>query len=325
MKLIWNFITFFYSENSFHNFLYSLDDKKLQNGQTKRKLVMAFGIDQLPTPRLVKEMQQLNLGREELFGKDLIIIYWINKADFLDEFRHRAPDFWDWREKVVQFETRNPLLYPYLEWLIAENSYLKMSGVMQINRQVDIFLDQIYVSLKAQWRQQVTDTSERSQRELETVAVRGYMNHSSLKGMGVSLDDWDEPCYYEPIREESISVSSTKTVTQIVDLSEVVLENCYSVILGAPGAGKTTLLRYLALHFAIAKRDNLETVIVDDDNADQDKKKKELGKSLLPIFFRIADYAEKLKQQPDLTLVEYLRQFLPSVGASFSRAGRNGN
>jgi tetratricopeptide (TPR) repeat protein len=317
------FNTFFYSENSFHNFLYSLDDSKQVNSETGRKLVMAFGIDQLPTPRLVKEMKQLNLGREELFGRNLVMLLWLNKVDFVDEFRQRAPDFWDWREKMVQFETRNHLIYPYLDWLIAENSYLKMSGVMQVNRQVDIFLDQIYISLQAQWRQQVSDKNERSQHDLEVAIVGQARGSSKFKEIGSSLDDWDEPCYYEPLREEpiSVSISSTKTVTQKVDLSEAVRDNSCSVILGAPGAGKTTLLRYLALHFATAKRDNLETVIVNDDGADNyidgEKKQKELGKTLLPIFFRIADYAEKLKQQPELTLLEYLRQFYRQWEAHF--------
>ncbi len=317
------FNTFFYSENSFHNFLYSLDDSKQVNPETGRKLVMAFGIDQLPTPRLVKEMKQLNLGREELFGRNLVMLLWLNKVDFIDEFRQRAPDFWDWREKMVEFETGNHLIYPYLDWLIADNSYLKMSGVMQVNRQVDIFLDQIYVSLQAQWRQQVSDPNERSQHEFEVGSVRQVRGNSRLKEMGSNLDDWDEPCYYEPLPEEpiSISISSTKTVTQKVDLSDAVRDNSCSVILGAPGAGKTTLLRYLALHFATAKRDNLETVIVNDDGTDNylvgEKKQKDLGKTLLPIFFRIADYAEKLKPQPQLTLLEYLRQFYRQWEAHF--------
>ncbi|MDJ0733670.1 MAG: tetratricopeptide repeat protein [Nostocaceae cyanobacterium] len=313
------FENFFYSQNSFHNFLYGLDDNRQKSREIGRKLVMAFGIDQLPTPRLVTEMRQLNLGREELFWRNLGLILWLNKKSFLDEFRQRAPDFWDWREKIVQFETRNPLLYPYLDWLIADNSYLKMSGVMQVNRQVDIFLDQIYVSLQAQWRQEVTDISERSQREIEMLASRS----SSFKGMGSRLDDWNESYYYEPGPKESIlgSVSKTKTVTQKVDLSAAVQQNNYSVILGDPGAGKTTLLRYLALHFATAKRDNLERVFVEDDGVDNyvngDKKQKELGKTLLPVFFRIADYAERLKEQPELTLEEYLRQFYRQWEAHF--------
>ena len=303
------FDNFFYSENSFHNFLYSLDE----NVQPERKLIMAFGLDQLPTDRLFREMQRLNLGREELFGRNLILIFWLNQIKFLDEFRHRAPDFWDWREKVVQFETRNPLLYIYLEWLIAENSYLKMSGVMQVNRQVDIFLDQIYVSLQAQRRQEIIDNSE-----LEALTVlKSPSNFSRVKGIGIDFDDWDESHYYEPIREKTTSISSTKIITEKVELSHAVKANSYSVILGAPGAGKTTLLRYLALHFATAKRDDQETVIGGEA-------KEDLGKTLLPIFFRIADYAEKLKQQPNLTLTEYLRQFYRQWEAHFQTQGEMG-
>ena len=307
-----SFHNFFYSENSFHNFLYSLDENK----QPERKLIMAFGLDQLPTDRLVREMQRLNLGREELFGRNLILIFWLNQINFLDEFRHRAPDFWDWREKVVQFETRNPLLYPYLEWLIAENSYLKMSGVMQVNRQVDIFLDQIYVSLQAQRRQEIIDTSET--REIEAVTVlKSPSNFSRGKGTGIDFDDRDETEYYQPVREKITSISSTKTITEKVELSHAVKANSYSVILGAPGAGKTTLLRYLALHFATAKRDDQETVIGGEA-------KEDLGKTLLPIFFRIADYAEKLKQQPNLTLTEYLRQFYRQWEAHFQTQRKMG-
>jgi tetratricopeptide (TPR) repeat protein len=306
------FDNFFYSENSFHNFLYSLD----KNLQPERKLIMAFGLDQLSTDRLVREMQRLNLGREELFGRNLILIFWLNQINFLDEFRHRAPDFWDWREKVVQFETRNPLLYPYLEWLIAENSYLKMSGVMQVNRQVDIFLDQIYVSLQAQRRQEIIDTS--ASREIEAVTVlKSPSNFSRGKGTGIDFDDRDETEYYQPVREKITSISSTKTITEKVELSQAVKANSYSVILGAPGAGKTTLLRYLALHFATAKRDDQETVIGGEA-------KEDLGKTLLPIFFRIADYAEKLKQQPNLTLTEYLRQFYRQWEAHFQTQGKMG-
>ncbi|WP_414621212.1 tetratricopeptide repeat protein [Calothrix sp. CCY 0018] len=300
---------FFYSEDSFHNFLYSLDDNKQVNSETKRKLVMAFGIDQLPTPRLVKEMKQLNLGREELFGRNLVLILWLNKNKFLDEFRQRAPDFWDWREKVVEFETRNPLLYPYLEWLIAENSYLKMSGIMQVNRQVDIFLDQVYVSLQAQWRKHITETSEDSLRTIQTVSI-SQSQTDNFDEMGMVQDDLDETYGYETLLEDSIPVASTKTVTQKITLSQAVRENSYSVILGAPGAGKTTLLRYLALHFAKAKRDNREIVVVGEE-------KEELGKNLLPVFFRIADFSEQLKQQPDLTLLEYLRQFYRQWEAHF--------
>ncbi|MEH1944851.1 MAG: tetratricopeptide repeat protein [Nostoc sp.] len=299
---------FFYSDNSLYNFLYTLDETGQHNSQTKRKLIMAFGIDQLPKSRLKQEMKQLNLGRDSLFGRELVIIFWLNKEEFLEEFRNRAPDFWDWRGKLVKFEARppvNPLFYPYLEWLIAENSYLKISGVMQVQRQVDIFLDQIYVSLQAVRRQQITETSKL---DLEMTTFRKAEHGFSMSIS--SLYDLDEPSYYEPVLRSSIPTTSTKTVTQRIDLSHAVRENQYCVILGAPGAGKTTLLRYLALHFATAKRDGNEIVIGGEPQ-------EELGNALLPIFFRIADYAERLQQEPELRLLEYLRQFYRQWEAYF--------
>jgi tetratricopeptide (TPR) repeat protein len=316
------FQNFFYSDNSLHNFLYSLDEvdsirspqPSLESGTIEdegRKVVMAFGLDQLPTPRLVREMKQLNLGRESIFGRELVLIFWLNKTAFLDEFRHRAPDFWDWRGKVVQFEARpifNPLFYPYLQWLIAENSYLKITGVMQVQRQVDIFLDQIYVSLQAEKRQEITEISHRSQREFE--AMTSQLGSKSRRSNSAH-DDFELLDDFEPMMPDFLpDVTRTKTVTKKVDLAQAVRESQYSVILGAPGAGKTTLLKYLALHFATAKRDGKETVF---GGAAQE----ELGKSLLPILFRIADYAERLREQPELSLLDYLRQFYRQWEAFF--------
>ena len=318
-----HFQNFFYSDNSLHNFLYSLDEVNQQvdcvrSPQTPLesegyKVVMAFGLDQLPTPRLVREMKQLNLDRESIFGRELILIFWLNKAAFLDEFRHRAPDFWDWRGKVLQFEARpnlNPLLYPYLQWLIAENSYLKITGVMQVQRQVDIFLDQIYVSLQAEKRQEITEISHRSQREFDAVTSQlgSKGRHNDLMS-----DDFELLADFESMLPD---VTRTKTVTKKVDLAQAVRESQYSVILGDPGAGKTTLLKYLALHFATAKRDGKETVF---GGAAQE----ELGKSLLPILFRIADYAERLREQPELSLLDYLRQFYRQWEAFFESESLN--
>ncbi|MGF1988052.1 MAG: tetratricopeptide repeat protein [Nostoc sp. ZfuVER08] len=299
---------FFYSENSLYNFVYSFNEPEPKKLSNKRQLVMAFGIDQLPTSRLKQEMKQLNLGRDSLFGRDLAIIFWLNKEEFLEEFRNRAPDFWDWRGKLVKFQARpavNPLFYPYLEWLIAENSYLKISGVMQVQRQVDIFLDQIYISLQAVRRRQITETSKLDQ-EMTTFRKAEHRLSMSIS----SLYDLEEPSHYEPVLLSSSPSTSTKTVTQRFDLSQAVRENQYCVILGAPGAGKTTLLRYLALHFATAKRDENETVTGGEPQ-------EELGKALLPIFFRIADYAERLQQEPDLSLLDYLRQFYRQWEAYF--------
>jgi tetratricopeptide (TPR) repeat protein/DNA replication protein DnaC len=293
------FLTFFYSDNSLFNFLATLDSQSPPD--SGRRVILAFGLEQLPTPRLKQEMEQLNLGREAISERNLVLVFWLNRESFLDEFRRRAPDFWDWRGKVATFEARpplNPLLYPYLEWLIAENSYLKMSGVMQVNRQVDIFLDQIYVSLQAEW---VEERSQSYRERITTGEGQVRASRASLHKLGepdaLEVELNDEPM----LLEVSAEPVSRHRVTKIVDLAEAVRKQDFSVILGDPGAGKTTLLRYLARHFAIAHRDGNPTVL--------GGMQEDLGQVRLPILFRIADYAERLAKQPDLSLVYYLKQF----------------
>ncbi|MEQ9483579.1 hypothetical protein [Coleofasciculus sp. F4-SAH-05] len=302
---------FFYSQESLIAFLYALDKRIPVNpdakDESKRPVIMAFGIEQLPRPRILKELKRLNLGREALFSREVVLIFWLNKRDFIETFRSYAPDFWDWREKVVKFTTRpplNPLLYPYLESLIAENSYLKMSGVMQVQRQVDIFLDQVYVSLQAERQQQVTEFKGGSKLSFETQRY-AEVSAESRRGM-----------------EFAPSEMTTKTVTHKVDLAEAVRRCHYSVILGDPGAGKTTLLRYLALHFAMAQRDGKVEVLVENvetyhgtsgnaGNKDELSQSsvinpESLGNTRFPVFLRVADYAERLVKQPELSLLAFL-------------------
>jgi tetratricopeptide (TPR) repeat protein/adenylate kinase family enzyme len=308
---------FHYSDRAFYEFLYSSEKDAAGLTDSGRRLVMIYGLDQLPTDRLVREMDQLNRGRETIAKRNLVLIFWLNKADFLDEFRSRAPDFWDWRGKVIMFQTRpplNPLLNPYLEWLIAENSYLKMSGIMQVNRQVDLFLDQIYVSLQAERRQQITETSLRV--EQQRVSIPRGSGRVRVE-LGDRIDGFYED---KTLEDELIELKtnrvdvSTKTVVERVDLADVVHNHSYGVILGAPGAGKTTLLRYLALHYAQAKRDGLDRVLGGSQE--------DLGEVRLPVFIRIADYAERLEGQPDLSLVAYVQQFYRQWEVAFEAIER---
>ncbi|MBW4522217.1 MAG: tetratricopeptide repeat protein [Scytolyngbya sp. HA4215-MV1] len=305
---------FYYSDDTLYDYLQRLEASPSQG----RRVVMALGLESLKladAARFGREMKQLNLGREEIFQQNLILIFWLSQSSFLDEFRRQAPDFWDWRGRVAQFETRppfDPIFYPYLEWLIAENSRLKIGGVRQVQRQVDIFLDQIYVSLQGSWVEELT------QSELGGRAMNAYRS-SSGQGLrspsretstqGLEQLDGGEPepedFMLDVSRNDGFDGSPTRRIVNL-DLAEAVQKHSHCVILGDPGAGKTTLLRYLARHHALAKRDNHPTV---QGGAWGES----LGEAKLPILFRIADYAEKLKQQQDrgadLSLEHYLRRF----------------
>ena len=290
-----------YSEYSLFQFLHDLDRETLAP-QENRRVVMAFGLEQLPLPRLNREMEQLNLGRERIFERNLVLVFWLNRETFLDEFRHQAADFWDWQGGVGKFTTRptlEPLLYPYLEWTIAENSHLKMSGIMQVNRQVDISLDRIYVSLQGEW------VEERSQSFRERVQPGEGSTNAGYARAGYARAGYAragyKPAPTDFLPQISSEPISQQRVTRTVDLAEAVRKHNFSAILGDPGAGKTTLLRYLARHFAIAHRDKQPQVL--------GGQQEDLGETRLPILFRIADYAERLAKQPDLTLVDYLKLF----------------
>jgi len=241
------FHNLYYSDDSLFDFLHRLDGEETSG----RRVVMAFGLEYLPRYRLQQEMQQLNLGRERIFDRNIVLVFWLNRETFLNEFRQQAADFWDWRGNLAVFTTRppsNPLLYPYLEWLIAENSYLKVAGVMQVNRQVDILLDRIYISLQAE------SVEERSQSFRERV-TRGEGRVTSSRASKMGEPDFPDIEFMdEPMLTMSAEPTSSQRVTKIVDLAEALRKHTYSAILGEPGAGKTTLLRYLARHFAIAYR-----------------------------------------------------------------------
>ncbi|NEO44265.1 MAG: tetratricopeptide repeat protein [Moorea sp. SIO4A3] len=295
----------FYSDESLINFLYRLNpldqETSVNTPAPSRPLIMAFGIEQLDTPRRINELKRLNLGRESLFERDMVLMFWLNKPQFLDEFRLRAPDFWDWREQIVEFQTHPPLapLYPYLEWLIAQNSYLKFSGVMQVQRQVDIFLDQVYISLKAERQKLVVDTSDAR-----------HLSKANLSSPSIRVDQ------FERITQDIDISSNTKTIPEKVDLAKAIQDSQYSVILGDPGAGKTTLLKYLALHFATAQRDDQKTVLAGEAEEN-------LGQTRLPVFFRIADYAERLATQSDLSLQQFLRELSQQWQTEFTNQTDN--
>jgi tetratricopeptide (TPR) repeat protein len=297
----WEFLTLHYSEESLFNFLQRLD-----RNSSDRRVVMAFGLEQLPLPFLRSEMEQLNIGRERIFERNLVLVFWLNREAFLNEFRSQAADFWDWRGNIAKFATRppvDPLLYPYLEWLIAENSRLKVAGVFQVNRQVDILLDRIYVSLQGEW----VEEQSSSFRE-------GFMPRSGRFSMQMGIPDFDGEMFLPDMDSEPVN---RQRVTRMADLAETVRKRTYSAILGDPGAGKTTLLRYLARHFAIAHRDKKARVTGGQGE--------DLGEIRLPILLRIADFAERIAKQKDLTLEEYIKQFYRIPPSPPLKGGERGN
>jgi NACHT domain len=142
-------------------------------------------------------------------------------------------------------------LWDYIDWVIDRNLYLDSRGTFQTQRQVQLRLDKIFVSLDA----------------------------VPVSGMAVSdkeVDDIHRPAEGE--RRATVDPDAevrTKTEGRM-GLQDVVTAHANAVVLGDPGAGKTTLLRHLALTNAMA----LNAAGVDG-----------LGSTRVPILLRLASYA----------------------------------
>ena len=157
----------------------------------------------------------------------------------------------------------------YLTWVIDGHRYLDPKGTMQTTRQVQVLLDEVYVSLEAE----VEEPLRGIDRRLYEEEIKSLEEREDLKPE--EREDYLENLQARLIREEVRNVSS-----QPVELAELVRKHESLVILGDPGAGKTTLLRYLALRHAQARRQSNPAT-------------EEFGEVFLPVYLRIAEYAER--------------------------------
>jgi energy-coupling factor transporter ATP-binding protein EcfA2 len=221
--------------------------------------------------------------------------------DQLDALISRAVQNW-------KPENGKDTLAKYLAHLIERNTYLNPRGVMQTQRQVSLKLDEVYVSLKAEKRTECGLTGRMR------VVKPGDPWRSIIED---EIDEWRGLGGHTT--RELLSLDSN---SEHVELSAAVREHSRIVILGDPGAGKTTLLHFLALQFAQAYREG-KTAVRSKDGA-------EYGETRLPIFLRVADYAEVIAKNRNLRLAEFLAAPFkdiapePAIAALFNDAFRRG-
>jgi hypothetical protein len=159
-------------------------------------------------------------------------------------------------------------LQNYLAWVVDQHRYLDPRGTMQTVRQVQVLLEDVYISLTAEAEPALSASDRRLyEHELEALLAREDLR----------------PEEKEDLRENLLAsyaeADETRPRGEPVELAELVREHPKLVILGDPGAGKTTLLRYLALRHA-------EGLCQDASEIES------LGPARLPLYLRIANYAE---------------------------------
>lgn len=178
----------------------------------------------------------------------------------------------------------------YLQYLITKNETLKLTGGQPVP------LQQVYVSLRA-------DEMSEAEREAEyTLYYQEVKRHGSdviaqqrvlaahpiMYAMEAQTPDGQrEGRQYERLFGE--------TERTALNLADIVGQHARVVVLGHPGSGKTTLGKWLVLQHALARRNGDLRVHVPLDFVDPgstDDHLVDLGRPRLPIFVRIARYAE---------------------------------
>ncbi|MGZ3627522.1 MAG: hypothetical protein ACXVDN_07585 [Ktedonobacteraceae bacterium] len=178
----------------------------------------------------------------------------------------------------------------YLHWLIERNLYLDPRGTFQTQRQVQVKLDEVYISLRAQREKAPGEVDRRlldqEMAKLEEKIVRGKLPTEEIEDQQEHL----------MARLESRILDTKNAPGEIIELSDAVKRHDRLVILGDPGSGKSTLLRYLALKHAQALWNG------------QSEAETGLVLARFPILIRIADYAEKSTWR-EMSLSTFLADF----------------
>jgi len=124
----------------------------------------------------------------------------------------------------------------YLQWLVERNLYLDPRGTYQTQRQVQLKLDEVYITLRARPEEQLSHTDRR-------LLDEELAHLDALTGLNPEAhEDRRDELFARRLLRDRPQPSSAP-----LDLDQVVDQQSRLVILGDPGSGKTTLLRHLAL------------------------------------------------------------------------------
>jgi predicted NACHT family NTPase len=103
---------------------------------------------------------------------------------------------------------------------------------------------------------------------------------------------------FDPIADNPNSFYLGKVRGERVPGLEMVTDGCKVMCLGAPGSGKTTYLYYVAIQC----------------------NKGELQANRVPIFLRLIDFTDTIKNQPELSLLNYIKNLFHTEGVEQPQA-----
>jgi predicted NACHT family NTPase len=223
---------------------------------------------------LVRELEPVAADFLDYLAHELKMEPELSELNDSRVFEQLASDLQALRYKLGAEQATTGTRRDYLRWLIERNLYLDPRGTFQTQRQVQVRLDEVYISLRAQ-REKVPGEVDRRVLEQEMAQLEAKVVHTHL-----SAEEIEDQREHLAARLESLFLDFKNAPGEVIELAEAVNQRERLVILGDPGSGKSTLLRYLALKHAQA----LYTGRSEAGSG--------LGSARFPLLIRIADYAE---------------------------------
>lgn len=174
----------------------------------------------------------------------------------------------------------------YLQWLIERNTYLDPRGTYQTQRQVQLKLDEVYITLRA-----------RSEEKPSLVDRRLLEEDLPQLEANIKLTDQEREELREQLPRFNERREKPAPLSIPIALDEVITRYERIAMLGDPGSGKTTLLRHLALSNA--------------------RRLYQGQPASFPILLRIAAYAEN-NHWKNVTLTDFIPTYFRDQECSAS-------
>ncbi|MCI0490545.1 MAG: HEAT repeat domain-containing protein [Blastocatellia bacterium] len=294
-----------------------------------RAAVSVAGLEALSRDKQSEAVKLLNFQRNQLGRTDMAVILWVNRA-MLAEISVKAADFYSWRSATLfieppeNWDKLDSARRSYLQAILYQNEFVNLQGLAP-RRGLEIVqmrMDEIFIPLHAEQEVErlgvppfpypeemdMPGVDEEAENVKSAQIMRDVTSSAAItvgenaeevkpaqggkRTRRALIEEYGE----EQLRDwERHAIQSQREVRlRRVDISELFKER-RAVVLGDPGAGKTTLMRYVAYRLAQAQ-------IGGQKNEDRATDMPSELCDCLPVYIRIGEYAQHLKQNPEATL-----------------------